>query len=101
MDPAALAAYAQAAGLALTGAATQAAGGKGQAEGGMGAAGPGSATQAGTGSDRQVLERRVRELEAERDWLRGLVDGLTRALPDPGQQNEPEPRRAWPKIAED
>ena len=34
---------------------------------------------------------RIRELEAERDWLRGHVDTLTRALPPPAQPD----RRSW------
>jgi len=39
----------------------------------------------------QVALGRIRELEAERDWLRGHVDTLTRALPAPAQPD----RRSW------
>jgi len=39
----------------------------------------------------QAALGRIRELEAERDWLRGHVDTLTRALPAPAQPD----RRSW------
>ena len=39
----------------------------------------------------QVALGRIRELEAERDWLRGHVDTLTRGLPAPAQPD----RRSW------
>lgn len=38
-----------------------------------------------------MLRDRIAALEAERDWLRGHVDTLTRALPAPAQPD----RRGW------
>ena len=89
VDAGDLAAWAQSIGQPLrnTGHAETAAGDAAQA----GADTAGDLAPATGGTALQVALGRIRELEAERDWLRGHVDTLTRALPAPAQPD----RRSW------